>query len=68
MAVISAKVNGEKLKRLRGKRLMTQMDLAEAANLGGSVISRMEREIVTVRPSTVKKIAAALDVEPEELL
>ncbi len=59
---------GPNLKRLREERLMTQDELGKAAGIGHDQISRIEHDKVDPRFSTIKKLAAALGVEPQELV
>lgn len=64
--IASVKIGGN-LKRVREDRLMTQADLAEAANIAPSTLVRIENDQVEPRFSTIRKLARALDVEPKEL-
>jgi transcriptional regulator with XRE-family HTH domain len=60
---------GDRLRRLRGDRGLTQEELAEAAGVSYSVISMLERNKRTsARLSTISRLAAALDVEIGELV
>ena len=56
------------LKRCRERALLTQADLAERSGLSEVTINRLERGRNEARISTVRKLAAALDVAPSELL
>lgn len=47
---------------------MTQEELAIKAQLTVSTISRIERGNSSPRPNTVRSLAAALNVAPEDLL
>ncbi len=58
---------GKNLHRVREDRLMTQQELAEAADLNLSTVMRIENDRVEPRFSTIRKLARALDVEPREL-
>src|SRR5215208_8114450 len=58
---------GKNLHRVREDRLMTQQELAEAANLGLSTVLRIENDRVEPRFSTIRKLAKALDVNAREL-
>jgi transcriptional regulator with XRE-family HTH domain len=58
---------GRNLKRLREDRLMTQAELAEAADISASSLVRIENDQVEPRFSTIRKLAAALKAEPREL-
>lgn len=60
---------GEKLKRLRRGRAMTQVQLAEKAGVGQSTIVQIERgDRPNPHPGTLGKLAEALSVEPTDLL
>ena len=58
----------DRLRSVRESRFMTQQDLAELASLTVSTISRIEAGKEEARFSTVKKLAAALGVEPGALV
>jgi transcriptional regulator with XRE-family HTH domain len=58
---------GKNLRRVREDRLMTQQELAEAADLNLSTVMRIETDRVEPRFSTIRKLAKALDVDPREL-
>jgi len=55
------------LRRLREARLMSQQDLATRAGVGRPTISRLENDRMPARFITIRKLAAALSVEPTEL-
>ena len=59
---------GDRLRDLRKRRLLTQEQLAERSGVGIATIVRVERNQVEPRGSTIRKLADALDVEPEELV
>jgi len=60
---------GARLKYAREQKLLTQEDLAEAASVTEATISRMENgRSGPTRPSTARKLAAALDIDPRWLL
>ena len=58
---------GKNLRQVREDRLMTQQELAEAAQLGLSTVLRIENDRVEPRFSTIRKLAKALDVDAREL-
>ncbi len=58
---------GKNLRRVREDRLMTQQELAEAADLNLSTVMRIETDRVEPRFSTIRKLAIALDVDAREL-
>lgn len=57
----------EPLRVWRARRLMSIRDLAQAACVVTETISRIEHGRGLVRPVTMRKIAAALDVKPSEI-
>jgi len=59
---------GCKLKSLRLKKEMTQMDIAVIVNLDPSAIRRYEKGRVEMGFTTLIKFAEALDVSVNELL
>ncbi len=58
---------GEQLREHRDKALLTQDELGKMAGLSGYTISRIESDQVEPRVSTMRKIAGALGIKPEEL-
>jgi transcriptional regulator with XRE-family HTH domain len=61
-------VDVEKLIRLREERVLSQRDLARMAGLAQGTVWRLENGFAQVHPSTIRKLAEALGVEPKELL
>ena len=59
---------GDRLKKLREQRLLTQKMLAERSGLSQVAIARIERNRAEPHFSTIHKLATALDVEPSELV
>ena len=57
-----------RLKEWRLRRAMAQRDLAAASGVGAATIARLERARHLARPSTVRRLAEALKVRPEELM
>jgi transcriptional regulator with XRE-family HTH domain len=62
------KINPEALRAIREKDGRSQVDLAAVSDVAQSHISRMEREVVDVRPATAKALADALRVPMSALL
>ena len=58
---------GEELKRWRMRRAMTQIQLAERCGLSPATIVRIERNQREPQPSTIRKLADALNIDPSEL-
>jgi transcriptional regulator with XRE-family HTH domain len=59
---------GDRLRDLRKRKLLTQEQLADRSGVGIATIVRVERNQVEPRGSTIRKLAEALNVEPEELV
>jgi transcriptional regulator with XRE-family HTH domain len=57
-----------RLKAVRERQLMTQEELAARSGIGTATISRLENGWTDARFSTVRKLAAALGVEPQALM
>lgn len=60
-------MNGH-LKRIRQTRVLSRKELAEQSDVDESTIYRAERGQTKLRPSTVRKLAQALGVPPDELV
>jgi transcriptional regulator with XRE-family HTH domain len=58
---------GRNLKRLREDQLLTQAELADAAGIALSSLVRIENDQVEPRFSTIRKLAAALNVDHRQL-
>jgi transcriptional regulator with XRE-family HTH domain len=58
---------GKNLRRVREERLMTQQEVATAADLNLSTVMRIENDRVEPRFSTIRKLSIALDVNAREL-
>jgi transcriptional regulator with XRE-family HTH domain len=61
-------IDGEKLRRLRMRRLWLIGDLADASGVHRSQISTYELGKAGAHPDTIRKLAEALGVDPSELL
>ncbi len=59
---------GEKLKRIRLTRAMSQRKLAEVAGMSQRAIVDLETGKREPHPSTLGKLAQALNVDPGDLL
>jgi transcriptional regulator with XRE-family HTH domain len=68
MAIMAAVKIGRRVRWERVKRFMTQERLAAAAGISPRQLSRIERNEVEPRFSTILKLAEALEVEPSELV
>lgn len=59
---------GDRVKELRDARALTQEEVAEKAGITVAALSRIERNTAEPRPTTRRKLAKALGVEPEVLV
>jgi transcriptional regulator with XRE-family HTH domain len=57
-----------RLKELRRRRVLTLEELAEKAGVGRNTIWRLEHGVMGAQPRTIRKLAKALGVEPENLV
>ena len=62
------RIDGEKLRRLRERRLWLIGDLAEKSGVHRNLISTYENGKSGAHPDTIRKLARALGVEPQELV
>ena len=62
------KIDGERLKRMRKERLLTQVELSKMTGVAQDSISALETGKREAHPGTIKKLAKALGVEPTELI
>jgi transcriptional regulator with XRE-family HTH domain len=59
---------GDRLRDLRKRALLTQKQLADKSGVGVTTIIRIERNQVEPQGSTIRRLAEALEVAPEELV
>ncbi len=59
---------GARLRTARQRKAWALEDLAQASGVMVATLSRLENDKQEPRPSTIRKLAAALDVEPGWLL
>lgn len=59
---------GEKLRKLRKQKGLTQADMEEASGISIRTIQRIEKGASKPRPYTLKTLADALDVKMEQLM
>lgn len=60
--------NGDALRSLREGYPLTTRELAEMSGVSLTTISGIENKHRSANPSTVRKLASALGVEPHELM
>jgi transcriptional regulator with XRE-family HTH domain len=61
-------VDMARLRELRRRRVLTLEELAQKAGVGRNTIWRLEHGVMGAQPRTIRKLARALNVEPEELV
>jgi transcriptional regulator with XRE-family HTH domain len=61
-------VDVAKLKELRQRRVLTLRELEEVSGVSYNTIWRLENGFTEARPRTIRRLAAALGVDPEELV
>lgn len=61
-------IDGARLREARLRRMLTLRELAEQTGVGFDTISRIETGNQRPRISTLRKLAAALEVDPETLI
>jgi len=61
-------VNMRKLRELRQRRVLTLHELEERSGVAYNTIWRLENGKTGAQPRTIRKLAAALGVEAEELV
>ena len=59
---------GDRLRDLRKRGLLTQRELADKSGVGVTTIIRIERNQVEPQGRTIRRLAEALEVAPEELV
>lgn len=57
-----------RLRTVRERRALTQVELAAKAKINRVSLARIETGDAEPRPSTIRKLAEALGVEPEQLM
>ncbi len=66
---VMPRISGDRLRRVRDKRLLSQRELAERADLSPTTILKLESgRIDEPHPRTIRKLADALEVDPAELI
>ena len=55
------------LRAARGRRLLSQAELAELSGVSKNTIHRLETGTSEARGRTIRKLAAALDIQPDVL-
>jgi transcriptional regulator with XRE-family HTH domain len=66
---VMPRISGDRLRKVRDKRLLSQRELAERAGLSPTTILKLESgRVDEPHPRTIRKLADALEVDPDELL
>jgi len=64
----SIRINGQRLKELRVEQALTLRALGERSGIGYDSINKLELGRRPAHASTIRKLADALGVEPNELM
>jgi transcriptional regulator with XRE-family HTH domain len=62
------RIDGQKVRRLRERRLWLISNFAEKSGVHRNLISSYEHGKGGAHPDTIRKLARALDVDPSELV
>ena len=65
---VLVEINVQKLRELRQLRVLTLRELEARSGVAYNTIWRLENGKTGAQPRTIRKLAAALGVEPEELV
>ena len=66
---VMARISGDRLRKVRDMRLLSQRELAKRAGLSPTTILKLESgRVDKPHPRTIRKLADALEVEPDELV
>ena len=66
---VMPRINGDRLRKVRDMRLLSQRELAERAGLSPTTILKLESgRVDEPHPRTIRKLADALEVDPAELV
>jgi transcriptional regulator with XRE-family HTH domain len=65
---VFVEVDGQKLRRLRKRRVWLIADLARESGVHRNIISKLEQGKGGAYPETIRKLAEALGVEAHELV
>ncbi len=65
---MAVEINGQRVKELREARILERAELAELAGIGYTTVYKIEAHDHTPRLATVRAIAKALKVKPDEIL
>jgi transcriptional regulator with XRE-family HTH domain len=69
MLDVMPSISGEKLRRVRDERLLSQRELAEKAGLSPTTILKLEADrVAEPHPRTIRKLSRALEVDPREIV
>jgi transcriptional regulator with XRE-family HTH domain len=59
---------GERLRKQRTRRALTQAELAERSGVTTATVARIERDEIEPRMTTLRKLAGGLELDPAELV
>ncbi len=59
---------GERLRKQRTRRALTQAELAERSGVTTATVARIDRDEIEPRMTTLRKLAGGLELDPAELV
>jgi transcriptional regulator with XRE-family HTH domain len=66
---VMLRISGDRLRKVRDRRLLSQRELAERAGLSPTTILKLESgRVDEPHPRPIRKLADALEVDPDELI
>ncbi len=68
LGAVMPRVDGEKLAELRERRFLSHRELAKLAGVSPQTVLNLEHGETEAQRRTVRKLAAALEVDPAELV
>lgn len=68
IGALMPQIDGEKLRELREERFLSHRELAQLAGVSPTTVLNLEKGQAEPQRRTIRKLAAALNVEPHELL
>lgn len=68
IGALMPQIDGEKLRSIREERFLSHRELAQRAGVSPTTVLNLEKEQTESQRRTVRKIASALGVEPQDLV
>lgn len=68
MGALMPQIDGEKLRAIREERFLSHRELAQRAGVSPTTVLNLEKEQAEPQRRTIRKLASALGVEPQDLV